>query len=445
MVAGWLRNDRPAPAANSIPPSRSTSTDTDRERNPLFSPTSNALETVVLKRIVIIGLLLSGTPYRATAGESFEVTVDHRFVGPVLLKGGRLLAIDRTLEMTRSADQGRTWTSIGPLRDAAGQVIMKGNVRPWTLLRLQSGAIAVTFDIIPPGQESGLRKEAGSFFSQSRNEGKTWLPPIRVTWPGSPANPTWLIQTRKGRLVLPNEYWRTQPMDRGLGVCTAFYSDDQGRSWQESRDSLWVWENGGRQQGSCEVPTVVETSDGRLLMFMRTSFQRIARSESRDGGRTWSAVKLTSLLSSNSEIFLDRLPESDTLLCVWNQASKREIETGYYRARLTSAISRDHGTTWTNFRTLASSPGQAPTTRIPAVEPIAFLKTQRAIPRESEMLAREFHMNRAPRLRVIGESAYLIYTHRRYHYDSGKMKRTVNQTRLRMFPVSWFSSTKPAQ
>ena len=399
----------------------------------------------MLKQIVIIGLLLAGTPYETTAGESFEVSVSHRFVGPVLLKGGRLLAIDRTLEMTRSADQGRTWTRIGPLRDAAGQVIMKGNVHPWSLLRLQSGAIAVTFETIPPSQGGGVGKDDGTFFSQSRDEGKTWLPPTRVSWPRSPANPTWLIQTRKGRLVLPNEYWRTQPMDRGLGVCTAFYSDDQGLSWQESRDSLWVWENGGRQQGSCEVPTVVEMSDGRLLMFMRTSFQRIARSESRDGGQTWSAVKLTSLLSSNSEIFLHRLPESDTLLCVWNQASKREIETGYYRARLTSAISRDNGTTWTNFRTVAMSPGQTRITSIPAVDPIAFLKTPRAIPRESEMLSKEFHMNRAPRVRVIGESAYLIYTHRRYRYDSGKVKRTVNEMRLRVFPVSWFSSTEPAQ
>ena len=145
----------------------------------------------MLKQIVIIGLLLAGTPYETTAGESFEVSVSHRFVGPVLLKGGRLLAIDRTLEMTRSADQGRTWTRIGPLRDAAGQVIMKDNVHPWSLLRLQSGAIAVTFETIPPSQGGGGGKDDGTFFSQSRDEGKTWLPPTRVSWPRSHANPTW--------------------------------------------------------------------------------------------------------------------------------------------------------------------------------------------------------------------------------------------------------------
>ena len=399
----------------------------------------------MVKQIMVFGLLLAGAGWPAMASESFEVTVAHRFVGPIQLEGGRLLAIDRTLEMIQSIDKGRTWVSIGPFRDAAGRVIMKGDVRAWNLLRLKSGEIAVTFETTPPSQGGGVGEGTGTFFSRSRDEGKTWLAPIRVSWPRSPANPTWLIQTRKGRLVLPNEYWRTQPMDRGLGVCTAFYSDDQGRTWQESRDSLWVWENGGRQQGSCEVPTVVETSDGRLLMFMRTSFQRIARSESRDGGQTWSPVKLTGLLSSNSEIFLKQLPGSSELLCVWNQANKREIETGYYRARLTSAISKDNGKTWKNFRTVAMSPGQTHVTRIPASDPVSFLKTPRPIPRQSEMLGEEFHMNRAPRVQVIGESAYMVYTHRRYRYVGGKVKRTVNQMRLRVFPVSWFHAAEPTK
>ena len=129
------------------------------------------LETIVLKQIVVFGLLLAGADCPAMAGESFDVTVAHRFVGPVLLEGGRLLAIDRTLEMIRSIDKGRTWINIGPFRDAAGQVIMKGNVRPWSLLRLKSGEIAVTFETIPPSQGGRVGEGAGTFFSRSRDEG----------------------------------------------------------------------------------------------------------------------------------------------------------------------------------------------------------------------------------------------------------------------------------
>jgi hypothetical protein len=61
------------------------------------------------------------------------------------------------------------------------------------------------------------------------------------------------------------------------------------------------------------------------------------------------------------------------------------------------------------------------------------------------MLGEEFHMNRAPRVRVIGESAYLVYTHRRYRYVKGKLKRTVNEMRLRVFPVSWFNAVEPTK
>jgi hypothetical protein len=112
---------------------------------------------------------------------------------------------------------------------------------------------------------------------------------------------------------------------------------------------------------------------------------------------------------------------------------------------LTSAISKDNGTTWKNFRTVAMSPGQTRVTRILTGDTVSFLKTPRPVPRESEMLGKEFHMNRAPRVQVIGESAYLVYTHRRYRYVAGALKRTVNQMRLRVFPVSWFHSAEPTK
>ena len=78
----------------------------------------------MVKQIMVFGLLLAGAGWPAMASESFEVAVAHRFVGPIQLEGGRLLAIDRTLEMIQSIDKGRTWTSIGPFRDAAGRVII---------------------------------------------------------------------------------------------------------------------------------------------------------------------------------------------------------------------------------------------------------------------------------------------------------------------------------
>jgi hypothetical protein len=381
--------------------------------------------------------LLLGTA--ATAVEpGFDVEVPYGFVGPLSLQNKRLFAIDR-MTMTRlfSTDGGRTWKDLGPLVDSNGRPILgSGKQRGHlpSLLRLASGAIALKYEIRSSIDASKL----DCWIVRSTDEAATWSKPVLITRPQSRSNATWLTRTKSGRLVLPTEYWFQQPDDRGIGICTAFYSDDEGRSWRESKDSLWVWEKGGASQGACEVPTVVETADGRLLMFMRTSFQRIAQSYSKDGGKTWSPVKLNDLVSSNSEIFLARIPMTNHLLCIWNQADTQEIRTGYYRARLTAAVSKDSGASWGNFRTIIQTPGQKQVGQISPVGVPGFLRTPMPVPTEEGMLADEFHMNRAPRIHFIGQHAFVRYTHRRYKYVNGKRERTVNQTRLRNIPASWF-------
>ena len=68
---------------------------------------------------------------------------------------------------------------------------------------------------------------------------------------------------------------------------------------------------------------LLQTTSGRLLMFMRTEMQRIAQSYSIDGGVHWEQGALNELVSSRSEIWLDRMPGSGDLLCVWNPGERR--------------------------------------------------------------------------------------------------------------------------
>ena len=394
---------------------------------------TNGLITV---GVAIISLSLGAGAAAVEAG--FDVEVPYGFAGPLSLQDTRLFAVDR-MTMTRlfSTDAGRTWKDAGPLVDSNGRTVLEARqlrAHLPSLIRLASGAIALKYDIRSSDDASRL----DSWIVRSSDEAATWSEPVLITRPQSRSNATWLTQTKNGRLVLPTEYWFQQPDDRGIGICTAFYSDDEGRSWRESKDTLWVWENGGAWQGACEVPSVVETADGRLLMFMRTWYQRVAQSYSKDGGQTWSPAKLNDLVSSNSEIFLAQIPTTDHLLCIWNQADTREINTGYYRARLTAAVSMDSGASWGNFRTVVHSPGQKKVGRISPVGAPRFLRTPMPVPTEEEMLAEEFHMNRAPRIHFIGQRAYVRYTHRRYKYVDGKRERTVNQTRLRSIPTDWF-------
>ena len=311
----------------------------------------------------------------------FEVEVSRGFSGLIELKDGRLFAVDQPLNGWISSDEGHTWEKTGPLLDSRGERIPRGSGYLVSMVRLASGAIGVKGELRQPGT-TREQYMLNAFFIKSTDEGKTWSDPVPITYPGVPSNTTWMIRTQAGRLVLPNEYWFAQPgEERGIGICHAFYSDDEGESWNQSLDYMMVWEKDGLGQGACEVPSVVETADGRLLMFMRTWYQRMAQSYSTDGGKSWSPVELNDLVSSNAELFLTKIPTTGDLLCIWNQASTHEIKKGFYRARLTSAISKDNGKTWEHFRTIAQSPGQSKARRITQTAPAGFLQTPTAVPK----------------------------------------------------------------
>ena len=385
--------------------------------------------------LTIAGMAIAGSAV-ALAQDTPEIEVGLDFVGPVKLKDGQFFALTRGQAAMYSSDGGRTWPDTATPVDQEGRPL-RG--RPFSLIRLQSGALAVTYWRRRSAQEPGLGAES-MYFTKSMDEGTTWSTPVRVNWPGSPAYAQWLIQTKTGRLVLANEYWyEHKGSDTGLGICTAYYSDDEGKTWAESADSI-ILRKGRALFDSLQVPCISETADGRLLMFMRNEVGRIAQSYSEDGGQHWTAASLNDLVSSNSEIWLSQIPGTGDLLCVWNQASTQEVKTGYYRARLTSAISKDSGATWEHFRTLAMSPGQKRITRIANPSPPAHLSSPGAVPPKELTAPEGFHMNTFPRVKFIGDKAYLVYNHRVYKYPEGstRWKREYNSRRLRVIPIAWF-------
>lgn len=394
-------------------------------------------------RVLIACVVVASQTARAAEEILFEVEVDVGFAGPIKLKDGRLFAVHRHLEGCHSSDGGRTWESAGPLADSTKTPLRKRQkrlLRPHTFIRLQSGALAITYWQGVSSKVAPLAKQA-CHFVKSVDEGVSWSEPVQVTWPGTPAYPTWMIQTATGRLVLANEYWYPhKSSDSGVGICTAFYSDDEGKTWAESGDSLILRRENAAIFDSIQVPCIAETAAGRLLMFARNEVGRIAYSYSKDGGERWTPAALTDLVSSNSEIWLTRIPATGDLLCVWNQADTGEIGTGFYRARLTSATSKDSGKTWENFRTVATSPGMKELSRIADPKPPAYLKSAGAVPPKDLVAKEGFFMNTFPRVRFIDETAYLVYNHRVYKYPERgtRWKREYNKRRLRAFKIKWF-------
>jgi predicted neuraminidase len=99
-------------------------------------------------------------------------------------------------------------------------------------------------------------------------------------------------------------------------------------------------------------PSVVQLKDGRLLAFFRdtTPAHRIHRSESTDGGNTWSSPLPTTLPNPGGGIEAIALASGD-LAIVYN-----DKETSP-RDRLAVSISSDGGQTWQWTRHLENTPG----------------------------------------------------------------------------------------
>ena len=226
----------------------------------------------------------------------------------------------------------------------------------------------------------------------------------------------------KGEHV-PLETHTYVPEMAGTFMC---YSDDDGTTWQASKGFVMgYFQDGHLGHWSCEEPTVAELKDGRLLCFMRSTTGRILKSYTKDGGEYWSKVEATDIAMSNSPGVLKRIPTTGDLALVWNQMSAGEIRRGYRRGRLSIAISKDDGDTWTNFKILELSPGVAPLSR---VEPEPLQAMVRG-PQQKGVIPDGFKHFHYPQVYVDREKIYIFY---RVSTPGGALP-----SKWRVFPISW--------
>jgi predicted neuraminidase len=100
-------------------------------------------------------------------------------------------------------------------------------------------------------------------------------------------------------------------------------------------------------------PALWESTPGSVHMLTRSTGGRICRSDSRDGGRTWTTVTPTELPNNNSGIDLARLPDGRLALACNPVAGNWAARTP-----LTLLISADNGVTWARWRELETAPGE---------------------------------------------------------------------------------------
>jgi hypothetical protein len=258
----------------------------------------------------------------------------------------------------RSKDDGRTWSP------------------PELLTRLEPGGWGGPVPLLDRNQEIHL------VIPKARGEGrapnvdrfidlhhlrstfgrKTWSKPQRI-YEGYCGSIQGLYQLAEGRIIAPFAHWRpnvpTGPPS-GPNVCTAVYSDDDGRTWKPSEAALTapcVEGYNGSNYGACE-PCLVQLKDGRTWMLIRSQTGALFESFSPDGAE-WFDATPTRFPSSNSPAFLTRLPD-DRIALFWNNCvmPPRVGGAGVYGGRdaLHAAISSDEGRSWRGFREVYRDP-----------------------------------------------------------------------------------------
>lgn len=127
-------------------------------------------------------------------------------------------------------------------------------------------------------------------------------------------------------------------------------SDDQGASWKRTPD---IALDRTRIDGHGLIqPTLWESAPGQIHLLCRSTCKRVCRSDSRDGGRTWSPAETTRIPHNNSGIDLVRLSGGALVLCC------NPIEGGWpLRSPLSLMVSRDNGRTWSRFLDLETEKG----------------------------------------------------------------------------------------
>lgn len=181
---------------------------------------------------------------------------------------------------------------------------------------------------------------------------QTWSEPRVVVAQGHGAFVRAPIVHIADELVLPLYFTPAGEFDHAAQFSATIRSRDAGQTWSLSEASRIPGTEGaaGVQPAVVAFPAVGDTA-ARLVAFMRNRQgrgARILRSQSFDGGRTWSAAKATAMASNNSSVAaaVTERAGAPVLLLAFNNCA-----TG--RFPLTIAASHDGGATFVRARDIA--------------------------------------------------------------------------------------------
>ncbi len=125
-----------------------------------------------------------------------------------------------------------------------------------------------------------------------------------------------ILRTQTGRLLIPmchvpDEFANKNHFEK-KGYAGCFYSDDDGRSWQEG---VWLCEESVDQLAE---PMVTYGNDGKLHMYMRTGYGYLYHSVSFNDGYSWECATSSTLRSPCAPFCVKFDPYSELYFAVWD-------------------------------------------------------------------------------------------------------------------------------
>ena len=327
-----------------------------------------------------------------------------------------------------SGDDGRTW-------EARGKMLIGDRFAP---ARIGGGVARQAY--VPAFPYS----RGGSALLVQLRSGRILMPARFISGSGSGGHSPGSWGILGGELVAIEGHSHSPEPDIGY----VFYSDDEGRTWKRT-GGLMVWhEEGYGGLWPVDEPTIVEAANGDVVLYFRTSIGRVYTSRSqpaayidrrgqrvqRQAGDLFDPPQPTPLSGSYSPCTIQRILKTGDLLIVWNQVSGKEMRAGYRRGRLSSAISRDDGKTWGNFRT---------------IDQVVLPPAGRVAPDPEPRMARgldyvgvlpeDFGHVGYPTLGIVDETVFVTWSRSVVNPREGD----VTGRRMRVLPLSWFYREEP--
>ena len=241
-----------------------------------------------------------------------------------------------------SDDDGRNWSERFTVADDRDACV---NTMSPCLTRMQDGRILLAYSWRNGGNHQDNYGPCTKRVRISEDEGKSWSDPTAITFDESSYHTgchdrAWTLSS--GRVLVQCHTNSKTDFFQGRSRKSVYvaYSDDNGRSWQHSNELTE-----GRSQGFNEG-CIAPRPDGSLLIVMRSWLGHSFLATSTDDGATWSAPRPSGVIAPDAPTYLCRLPDSDTLLMVWNSNWNPDRSHDVTRCPLLCAASEDSGASW---------------------------------------------------------------------------------------------------